>query len=137
MATSVGIRLQAIVPSRNTQESAWAPDSLPLPASFARDFVAGASCFRQADRDRLPAAPDPPAGASAAELAALHFVQRPSNLDAARAAVPACHGGDLLVLPGHSVPYLSRSLTRRRRSGCRRAIASGVGRVSRPSDGSH
>ena|SRR6516225_8796246 len=75
-------------------------DSRPLPASLARDSVARASCFRQADRDRLLAAPHPPAGASAAELTALHFAHRPSNLVAARAAVPACHCRDLLVSQG-------------------------------------
>ena len=134
MTTSVGTGLQAIAPSRNTEETARGSDSLPLPASLARDFVARAACFRQADRDSLLAAPDPPARASAAELAALHFAQRPSKLVAARAAVPACHCDDLLGLPGFD-PLPEQEPDMQPEPGCRRAMATVSGEPS--PDGSH
>src|SRR5262252_4043822 len=67
---------------------------------------AGATCLRQTDGDRLLAAPDLPAGASAPEFAALHLMHRAANLSAAGAAVSAL--GHVVVplitaaLPPHS-----------------------------------
>src|SRR5215510_5007811 len=76
------------------------PQRLSLTAG---NLGAGATCLRQTDGDRLLAALDPPAGASAPEFATLHLVHRAANLSAAGAAVSAL-GHDLVLLVTAALP---------------------------------
>src|SRR5215471_18879032 len=110
----------------------------PSAAPLARHLGARAACLRQTDRDRLFAAPDSAAGATAPELAALHLVHRPSYLFAARAAVFARH--DRIPLGYAAEPRLLHSpvtLTPSLRSSCRCAVANAVGRLRLSSDSTH